>query len=154
MPQTVGISVRLQATLDWKFLSNALKVHTPASFVVSPGTYVFTNLGILEEYLMPAELRGPAYRAALSEAYLELDQICERIAALRARKERLDAVVVALQPVVIASTASAATAPAPAAHPAPVVEMHPERRREARREVATDPLQRQINQALGMAALA
>lgn len=109
---------------------------------------------------MSAELRGPAYRAALQEAYLELDQICERIAQLRTRKEQLERASVALQ-----SMLGVAAEPQPAAQqvevqevappPAPVYEMPAHApAAERRREVSSDPLQRHIDQALGMAALA
>lgn len=104
---------------------------------------------------MPNDLRGPAYRAALVEAHLELEQICERLAALRVRKEHLEGAVAALQPMMAAKPVPVAVrAQAPVTHSAPVVEMPAERKREAVRDVPMDPLQRHINQALGMAALA
>lgn len=108
---------------------------------------------------MPAEFRGSAYRAALSEANLELEQLCERLAVLRVRKEQLEGVVTALEPLMTAQAMRSAApepgvAPAPVAHQASVVEMPTERKRETPREAPMDPLQRQINQALGRAALA
>lgn len=117
---------------------------------------------------MSAELRGSAYRAALSEAYVELDQICERIAQLRTRKEQLERASVALQSMMGAAAQQqpvathvevqevvAAPAQAPAPAPAPVFEMPVHAPvAERRRESSADPLQRHIDQALGMAALA
>jgi hypothetical protein len=100
---------------------------------------------------MTAQLRGPAYRAALSEAYRELDEICERLAELRVRKERIEKAAVALQELVSAMSAVPAQGqPAMPVH-TPVYEMPSNDRRQ---EQVTDPLQRQINHALGMAALA
>jgi|GEM_PF-4539975 len=114
---------------------------------------------------MSAELRGPAYRAALSEAYLELDQICERIAQLRTRKEQLERASAALQSMMGAAVQQQPEQPAaeqvevqaavPAPAPAPVYEMPVHAPvAERRRESSADPLQRHIDQALGMAALA
>lgn len=108
---------------------------------------------------MPAEFRGPAYRAALSEANLELEQLCERLAALRVRKGQLQGVVTALEPLMIAQLVQSVSpepvaAPVQVTHQASVVKMPAERKRETPREAPMDPLQRQINQALGMAALA
>ncbi len=106
---------------------------------------------------MSAELRGPAYRAALSEAYLELDEICERIAQLRTRKEQLERASAALQAMMGERQVQAqpleeqAHAKQEVAPPAPVYQMPTTERR---REVSSDPLQRHIDQALGMAALA
>jgi hypothetical protein len=111
---------------------------------------------------MSAELRGPAYRAALSEAYLELDQICERIAQLRMRKEQLERASAALQTMMEAPAQQQPMAPqievreaVPAPSPAPVYEMPTHVPiAERQRESPADPLQRHIDQALGMAALA
>jgi hypothetical protein len=100
---------------------------------------------------MSAELRGPAFRAALSEAYRELDAICERLAELRVRKEQLEKAVTALQALAEGSPAKAAVNQSAAPAPNPVHEMPPTNRQ---REPYTDPLQRQISNALGLAALA
>lgn len=110
---------------------------------------------------MSSELRSPAFRAALAEAQRELEEITERYAMLSRRKELLEFAVASLEPMMssrstqpfvpqtIAEPALVLEQPAPA--PASVVEMPSSDRK---REVITDPLQRQINQALGLAALA
>jgi len=101
---------------------------------------------------MTAQLRGPAYRAALGEAYRELDEICARLAELRVRKEQIEKAATALQALVSANSAEAPESYQPAMPaPSPVYEMPSNERRQ---EQVTDPLQKQINHALGMAALA
>lgn len=112
---------------------------------------------------MTAELRGPAFRAALNEALRELDEINEKLVILHARRQLLEAASDALKPMVNSRfaqhVAQEKTTPqsleyaeptsAPAS--APVLEMPAA---DKPREAVTDPLQRQINQALGLAALA
>lgn len=112
---------------------------------------------------MSAELRGSAFRAAFAEAQRELEEIAQRFDLLMRRKELLEVAIAALEPMmslqaVQPSARELVTQPAPAAaepEPAPVtaavVEMPTNDRK---RDVVTDPLQRQINQALGLAALA
>lgn len=100
---------------------------------------------------MTAQLRGPAYRAALTEAYRELDEICVRLDELRVRKERIEKAATALQELVGAMGAAPAQAQPATPAPSHVYEMPSNERRQ---EQVTDPLQQQINHALGMAALA
>jgi hypothetical protein len=52
------------------------------------------------EEIMNEGHREISYRAALDEANRDLDQILERLAYLRSRKEQVDGVVLALRPVV------------------------------------------------------
>ena len=112
---------------------------------------------------MSVELRGPAFRAAFTEAQRELEEIAQRFDVLMRRKIQLEAAVVALEPMMslqvvqpsvresVTQTSSAVPEAAPTPTPASVVEMPTNDRK---RDVVTDPLQRQINQALGLAALA
>jgi len=100
---------------------------------------------------MTALLRGPAYRAALSEAHRELEGICERLAELRVRKERVEKAVTALRELVTPPSFLAPESQPALPAPGPEYEMQPSGHWQ---ELTTDPLQRQINNALGMAALA
>lgn len=112
---------------------------------------------------MSVELRGPAFRAAFNEAQQELVEIAQRFDLLLRRKAQLETAIAALEPMMSLQAAQPSTrepatqsspavvAPAPTPATAAVVEMPTTDRK---RDVVTDPLQRQINQALGLAALA
>ena len=112
---------------------------------------------------MSVELRGPAFRAALNEAQQELEEIAQRFEQLSHRKVQLETAIAALDPMMSLQAVQTSaresvkqfspTGAEPTQTPAPaaVVEMPTNDRK---RDVAADPLQRQINQALGLAALA
>jgi hypothetical protein len=112
---------------------------------------------------MSVELRGPAFRAAFNEAQQELEEITQRFELLLRRKALLETAIAALEPMMslravqtsaresVRQSSPAVAEPTPTPAPAAVVEMPTNDRK---RDVAADPLQRQINQALGLAALA
>lgn len=121
----------------------------------------------------------PAYRAALETAYSDLDQICKRLAELRANKEVIEKALDALRGIVDMSAPVAEIAqpmavsappptPAPVA-PAPVYEFTPRsvpvppaadpfapapRREQPAAIVPGSDLESHINHALGLAAMA
>jgi len=123
---------------------------------------------------MSENTHEPAYRAALETAYSDLDQICKRLAELRANKEVIEKALDALRGLVDSSVhvaeatqPIAAAAPAPVS-PAPVYEFTPKAvpvppavdpfapaaRRDQPAFVPGNDLESHINHALGLAAMA
>lgn len=113
---------------------------------------------------MTSQLRASAYGAALSTAYNDLEQIRAQAAELLVRRDQMEKAVAALKWMV--ETGGAATsqpaAEAPTAfHEASSTHAHRGHQPVSvaaaghrKREAVTDPLQQQIDHALGLAALA
>jgi len=120
---------------------------------------------------MQEQQREPAYRAAVSAATADLDQICAMIAQLRARKEQMERAVAALnqlfgstegapvsQQAAQTSQATPAESPAIPLNPAwnqfePSYSYEAQRAAEPTQQPASEgDLANQINRALGMFA--
>ena len=122
---------------------------------------------------MQEQQRDPAYRAAVSAATADLDQICATIAQLRARKEQMEKALAALNGLFGSSETSSAPQPATQTpqsapietSPAPLnaawnqfepsYSYEPQRAAETAQQPASEgDLANQINRALGMFATA
>ncbi|HVZ85021.1 MAG TPA: hypothetical protein VG893_15205 [Terracidiphilus sp.] len=101
---------------------------------------------------MSSQYLETPYKNALAAAHEDLDEVCARIAELKARKEAIDKATAALK-VLMGQMDAVAEAPRPfTATPRQVVEIPASNNRPARE--TGDPLQNSIRQALGIAATA
>jgi hypothetical protein len=95
---------------------------------------------------------GDVYRVAFDSANSELNQILEAFEELRARKERVEKVVIALKPLLGMEEAAAAAgqnSTEAAADPASQSEEQPTYQYQSPNGNSPDPFQHRLDQALG-----